>query len=191
MKLKVHDFNNLTLKELLSIEGIGRKTANRIIERRSKYSFNTIKDLLSVNGLGKTTLARVGIKSPPRGQPKEDQTEELMQFVSNYKLRENSIKFSEWPNNKKVKFWEDCTDNTCQRSDLLRSNTMCNTCSYVLICKCDLRKFVSDNGKKRTTPTKKLLKEIVSNIDNYKHYQQDNGSVDLSMCNLPEELIDD
>ena len=62
MKLKVQDFNNLTLKELLSIEGIGRKTANRIIERRSKYTFNTIKDLLSVNGLGKTTLARIVAK---------------------------------------------------------------------------------------------------------------------------------
>lgn len=190
MKKSVGDFNEMSLKELVALRGIGRQTAQRIIARREKYPYKTVKDLLQIRGLGKSTLARLGLKIPKR-KPKESQIKEMVSFVSNYKLDRNKPSFNESSNNKKVSFWQDCVKDTCHRPDLVKSASRCNECPFVLICECRLRGFVSENGKKRNLPTKKTVKDMLENIHMYKHFQHKDGSPNLEMINLPSDLFDD
>ena len=58
MKLTYKDFNKMSLKELISLDGIGKTTAKRIIAYRP---FRKNDELFTVKGLGAKTLAKVGI----------------------------------------------------------------------------------------------------------------------------------
>jgi len=65
MKLSYKDFNNKTLKELIKVPGIGKKTAKNIVAMRP---FKNNNDLFKVKGLGKGILLKLGIekKKKPR-----------------------------------------------------------------------------------------------------------------------------
>ncbi len=59
---EIININDATAKQLESLPGIGRKTAEAIIEYRiRKVKFKKIDDLLKVKGIGKTKLE--GIKN--------------------------------------------------------------------------------------------------------------------------------
>jgi len=188
--MKVSDFNRMTLKELVALQGIGRQTAKRIIARREKYVFQSVKDLLSVKGLGAVTLTRLGLKIPKK-KSKAKEVRELIKFVSDYKVNFHKKSFNDYSNNKKVSFYKDCVKSTCHRPDLVKSKNGCNSCPFVLICECKLRNFVSENNKRRNTPTKKIVNYILDNIQYYKHFQHSDGSVNKEMINLPEEFLND
>jgi competence protein ComEA len=52
--------NLATIKQLTGLPGIGKVTAERIVEfREANGPFATIDDLLKVDGLGKKTLAKI------------------------------------------------------------------------------------------------------------------------------------
>lgn len=46
------NINTADKKELMTIDGIGAKKADAIIEYRSKTKFNSIDDIKKVNGIG-------------------------------------------------------------------------------------------------------------------------------------------
>ena len=51
------NINTANLKELQNVKGIGRKTAESIIEyRNNNDEFSTLTDLLEINGIGAKTL---------------------------------------------------------------------------------------------------------------------------------------
>ena len=57
--LKV-SINHGTLEQLILIPGIGRKSAQNIIDYREKYGyFQSIDDLVRANGIGKKTLEKI------------------------------------------------------------------------------------------------------------------------------------
>ena len=51
------DINKANIFELMKIEGVGEKTAQKIIEYREKNKFENINQLLEVNGIGESKLA--------------------------------------------------------------------------------------------------------------------------------------
>jgi len=54
------DLNFATKEELMGIDGIGEKTALKIIEYRNKSGcFNSLEDLLNVDGIGEKTLEKL------------------------------------------------------------------------------------------------------------------------------------
>ena len=54
------NINTATIEELTSIPGIGKVTAQRIVEYRQKYGkFYSVTDLLKVKGIGKSTLENI------------------------------------------------------------------------------------------------------------------------------------
>ena len=54
------NLNTATLEQLETLPGIGRKTAERILESRTKSgSFKRIGDLMKVEGLGEKSLLRL------------------------------------------------------------------------------------------------------------------------------------
>lgn len=53
------DINKADKKELMTLEGIGAKKADAIIEYRSKNKFNSIDDLKKVKGIGKNLFEKV------------------------------------------------------------------------------------------------------------------------------------
>lgn len=59
-RLTLTDFNQLSAKELESIDGIGEVISKRIVDYREKNgSFNRISDLLNVNGIGDSKLEQI------------------------------------------------------------------------------------------------------------------------------------
>lgn len=44
--------NNANIEELISLPGIGEKTAINIINYRNKYGFNSLEDIKNVKGIG-------------------------------------------------------------------------------------------------------------------------------------------
>lgn len=57
---KLISINNADIDELLSLPGIGNKTAEKIIEYRNKYgSFNRIEEIQNVNGIGNKKFIKI------------------------------------------------------------------------------------------------------------------------------------
>lgn len=181
-------FNELSLKELIKLPGIGRGTANRIIDRRSKYKFNTVNDLLKIKGIGLNTLKKLGIDPPEkkRSKSRAKKLEELKEYISTFSLIPKTP-FVDLPYNTQIAFYEDLVVDTCQRPDLVRSSTGCIKCPYALLCKCYLRNFVSDRNKRNAIPTKKTVDAMIGNIDGYYHYKDTKGEPILSKLNIPND----
>jgi competence protein ComEA len=54
------DINSASVKELQSLEGIGKTLANRIIEYRTANGpFKSTKDIMKVDGIGKLTFEKI------------------------------------------------------------------------------------------------------------------------------------
>lgn len=51
--------NNGTLEELMSIKGIGEKTAEKIIEYRKENKFDSIEDIKNVSGIGESLYEKI------------------------------------------------------------------------------------------------------------------------------------
>lgn len=51
--------NHASQEELMTIKGIGEKTAMKILEQRNKEKFNTIEDIMKVNGIGEKTYLKM------------------------------------------------------------------------------------------------------------------------------------
>lgn len=51
--------NNATQEELMTLSGIGEKTAIKIIEYRTQNSFNTIEDIKNVSGIGDALFEKI------------------------------------------------------------------------------------------------------------------------------------
>ena len=51
--------NQATKEELMTIKGIGPKTADKIIEYRNEQPFMTIEDIQKVSGIGEKTYLRI------------------------------------------------------------------------------------------------------------------------------------
>ena len=53
------NINTASKSELMSINGIGEQTANKIIEYRSTTKFNEIEDIMNVNGIGSSKFENI------------------------------------------------------------------------------------------------------------------------------------
>ena len=51
--------NKATKEQLMTIKGIGVKTADKIIEHRQKTPFCTIEDITKISGIGQKTYLRI------------------------------------------------------------------------------------------------------------------------------------
>lgn len=51
--------NNATKEQLMTIKGIGTKTADKIINYRNENTFTTIEDIKNVSGIGEKTYLRI------------------------------------------------------------------------------------------------------------------------------------
>ena len=51
--------NNATKEQLMTIKGIGAKTADKIIAYRQKTPFCTIEDITNISGIGEKTYLRI------------------------------------------------------------------------------------------------------------------------------------
>lgn len=53
------DINTATVSQLVELNGIGEKTAQKIVEYRKKHKFATVDDLTNVKGIGEKTLEKI------------------------------------------------------------------------------------------------------------------------------------
>ena len=51
--------NQATQEELMTLQGVGEKTALKIIDYRQQQPFETIEDIMEVNGIGEKTYLRL------------------------------------------------------------------------------------------------------------------------------------
>ncbi len=52
------DINNASIKELITLRGIGITKAKSIIEYRKKHKFKKVEDIINVKGIGKKTFEK-------------------------------------------------------------------------------------------------------------------------------------
>ena len=53
------DINHADTKELTTLKGVGAKTAQNIVDYRTKYGcFTSVEDIIKVKGVGKKTLEK-------------------------------------------------------------------------------------------------------------------------------------
>ncbi len=53
------DLNTATAAQLVTLKGIGDKTAEKIIEYRKKHKFTSVDELVNVKGIGPKTLDKI------------------------------------------------------------------------------------------------------------------------------------
>ena len=53
------DINNASIKELITLRGIGITKAKSIIEYRKKHKFKKVEDIINVKGIGKKTFEKI------------------------------------------------------------------------------------------------------------------------------------
>ena len=53
------NLNTATMAQLVELKGVGEKTAQHIIEYRTKKKFETVDELINVKGIGQKTLDRL------------------------------------------------------------------------------------------------------------------------------------
>ena len=53
------NINTATLEELMTLDGIGEKTAQKILEYRTNNEFEMIEDLMKVEGIGKGKFDKI------------------------------------------------------------------------------------------------------------------------------------
>lgn len=51
--------NNACQEELMSLQGVGEKTALKIIDYRQQHPFETIEDIMNIRGIGEKTYLRL------------------------------------------------------------------------------------------------------------------------------------
>ncbi len=51
--------NNACQEELMSLQGVGEKTALKIIDYRQQHPFETIEDIMNISGIGEKTYLRL------------------------------------------------------------------------------------------------------------------------------------
>ena len=51
--------NRASQEELMTLEGVGEKTALKIIDYRQQQPFETIEDIMDINGIGEKTYLRL------------------------------------------------------------------------------------------------------------------------------------
>ena len=50
------DINNASVKELITLKGIGKNKAKAIVAYRKEHCFKTVDELTKIKGIGKKTL---------------------------------------------------------------------------------------------------------------------------------------
>jgi competence protein ComEA len=63
------NLNTATLDQLMTLPGIGRKTAERILEHRAKSGgFKKIEELMNVKGIGEKSFLKIKplVSAPPK-----------------------------------------------------------------------------------------------------------------------------
>ena len=53
------DLNTATIEELMTIDGIGQVTAEKIVDYARTSGFNSVEDLLNINGIGEKKLESI------------------------------------------------------------------------------------------------------------------------------------
>lgn len=53
------DINTATIDQLISLKGIGKATATKIIDYRELTKFNSIEDIMNVSGIGEAIFAQI------------------------------------------------------------------------------------------------------------------------------------
>lgn len=67
------DINTATAKELQAVDGIGAKTAARIVAYRDEHgAFKSVDELLKIKGIGKKKLEKAGDELTVGEEEKED-----------------------------------------------------------------------------------------------------------------------
>lgn len=51
--------NQATKEELMTLKGVGEKTAEKIIEYRTKQPFHSLEDIMNISGIGEKTYLRL------------------------------------------------------------------------------------------------------------------------------------
>ncbi len=75
------DINNATLEELVTLKGVGKKKAKRIIKYRKKHGcFHSLKEFKKVKGIKKKTLKKNKgniIVGPCKDQEQQQETPQI------------------------------------------------------------------------------------------------------------------
>ena len=53
------NLNTASVKELSSLKGIGKATAEKIIEYREKYGFKDIREVMNIKGIGEKKFEKI------------------------------------------------------------------------------------------------------------------------------------